>query len=115
MIGKMKKLLLLLLFPVFNFAQEQEYFVDGINIKDIKSEFIEITHFDSASKIDVYIDFGQCEKKSDYPRCLRLTDIEGKAVRFASTPKVLNLFPEYELKWIDHSQNDIYLQRKSPK
>lgn len=110
-----KLLLLLLIAPVLLIAQEQEYFVNGVNIKDIKSEFIEITHFDSASKIDVYIDFGQCEKKSDYPRCLRLTDIEGKAVRFSSTPKVLNLFPEYELKWFDHSQNDIYLQRKSSK
>ena len=110
----MKKLLfiIILITPLFVYAQERELYVKGVNIKDIDTQYIEITHYDTASLIDVYVDFGQCKKRADYPKCTLLTDKEGKPVRFSSTPKVLGLFPDYELKWIDKSQNDIYLQRK---
>lgn len=73
----MKKLLLLLIAPVLVIAQEQEYFVNGVNIKDIKSEFIRIDHYGDASKKKVYINFlgdEQCPKMSSFPNCLLLKE-----------------------------------------
>ena len=70
----MKKLLLLLIAPVLVIAQEQEYFVNGVNIKDIKSEFIRIDHYGDASKKKVYINFlgdEQCPKMSSFPNLER--------------------------------------------
>ena len=115
----MKKLILLLLIvPVLVIAQEQEYFVNGVNIKDIKSEFIRIDHYGDASKKKVYINFlgdEQCPKMSSFPNCLLLKDKDGKDVKFKSTITILNMFADYDLKVLDLSENRFFLQRKSSK
>lgn len=96
----MKKLLLLVLFPLFSYCQK----IDGIPLDSLKAPYISLLGIQkgfSFNELVVNVDYGQDRKFLNQKVSMRLFDDRGNIVVFESMVGAMNYFHNYGYSFVD--------------